>query len=502
MINKSRNFIKKYFRIIILSLLLFTTTGILIFSHLSGTVPPIIPTPISSEERIFEVETIEAGNIDSYTSTLAKAENKTSITIKALSPGVITSLDVEEGDTVKNGDKIAETQGNYSGEDSIDIQIELAEKQLEKAQENKNSLKNQYNDQKDLADETHDDYLALLEINRNKVDGLEEQIKATEELKNNVEELIEEYEEFEDEIEDYYDDLEDESEESGNPQDYDFQEEQARLQNQAALNNLKSASTQYDTTLLNLHDQLELLEYQTSSNYPRTAIAEINRDLMLEQLRLQQEIAVIDVETAELNLELTTLQKDLSTLRSPISGRVEKVLVNEGEAISPGQEIAIISGKVSLELRALVTADLVTRIDARQDAVVEINGEFYSANIDSISTIPVENGFFEILLDPESKLEKLLVPGNSLKVQLQLKVENTDEENIIYIPIDTIFKTNTSEYVLVFNNNTAQQRNIISGQVIGNQVQVLEGLVEGDIVIKDRRIIPNQRITIKSELEE
>jgi multidrug efflux pump subunit AcrA (membrane-fusion protein) len=488
MYNNSLVFIKKYFRIILITFLLLAATGILITSFLTSTEPPITQPTEESDEKILEVETVQVGEYDSFASSIAKAENKNEITLKAINSGVIRDIDVKEGDEIKQDNKILETDENYNGENSIDLQIEIAESQLEKVKENENSIKNKYNDRKNLAEETYDDYLAMLELNRAKIVTIEKQIESTDDLRYELDKLIEDYEDFEDEIEDYFED-----------QDQDFLAEQGVLQNKSVINNMKTAYTQYENTLLDLEDQLALLKYQTGANYPGNEIEEINKDLTLNQLKLEQDLADIDVDIASLNLELLKLQKDLHVMRSPINGRIEKIYVKTGEAINPGQEIITISGKINMILKAYVTPDLINKIDNDKPAQITIENQTYSAKISFISTTALENGFFEVLLDPETKLEKLITPGSSVKIEFQLNIENINKEeaDLIYIPIDTVFRTNTSSYVLIVENGIAIQRMIQAGEIVGDQVKIISGLNEGELLINDRRIVPNQKITVK-----
>lgn len=487
MLNPLKIIYKKYFRISILSILLLTTIGVLIFSILTKTEPPIPNIENILKEKILEVEVVAAGEIDSYTSSLAKVTNKNEMKIKSITQGIISDLQIEEGDKVQKGNKILEISDNYSGDKSIDIQIEIASTQVEKAKKNKDTIKNQYNDRKNLAEETYDDYISTLDLNRAKVKSLQEQINITEGLKDNVDDLINEFEDFENEIEDYYEDM-----------DQDFLAEQGVLQNKSTINNLKAASKQYAITLINLSDQLSQIKYQTGSNYPGNQIAEINRNLTIAQLKLQQDMADIDLELAELNLELLGLQKDIYTLRSPINGKIEKVFVSEGELVNPGQEVAIISGKMNIILTTLVTPDLISKIDTDEKAITIIDSKEYSAKIKNVSSTAIENGFYEIKLEPESKLADLITPGSSIKLDFKLKVTvDSDENNYVYIPVDSVFKTNTLEYVLVAEDGIAIQKGIKTAEVVGNQIRVTDGLAEGDLIIKDRRIIPNQKISIK-----
>lgn len=493
MVNLFKIGSKKYFRIVILSILLISSIAALSIAIISRTEPPI-PKEDQATEKIPEVEIVKAGEVDTYTSTIAQIKNKNELTIKALGPGVISQIDIKEGDTIEKEAKIYRISENYTGDNSIDTQIEIAEKQIEKIKENKNAIKNQYNDKKNLTDETYEDFIATLELNKAKVKSLEEQIDITLQLKDNVDDLIDDYEDFENEIEDYYQDM-----------DQDFLAEQGVLQNQTAVNNFKTASKQYDSTILSLKDQLDQLKYITSSNYPGSQIAEINRDLAIEQLKLQQDMIDIDLELAELNLELTKFQKELYTLRSPIAGTVEKLFINEGDLVNPGQAIVVISGKKQFILSALVTSNLVSKIDTNQNARIFQEEEEYSANIDFVSSTPVENGFYEILLKPESKLASKLISGNSIRIELILKTEQeTDEEaaDYIYIPVDTVFKTNTVSYVLIAQNGIAIQKEVKTGDLVGDHIRILEGLNPGDMIIKDRRAIPNQKIIIQQSAED
>jgi hypothetical protein len=63
-----------------------------------------------------------------------------------------------------------------------------------------------------------------------------------------------------------------------------------------------------------------------------------------------------------------------------------------------------------------------------------------------------------------------------------------------FVPLEAVYVTNLERYVFVAVDNKATRKLIKTGEIIGNEIEVLEGLNSGDQLILDRRVTDGQSI--------
>ena len=80
-----------------------------------------------------------------------------------------------------------------------------------------------------------------------------------------------------------------------------------------------------------------------------------------------------------------------------------------------------------------------------------------------------------------------VLPEMSAKVSF-LSEKNENEENqlpVLTIPLSAVDELNGKKIVYVVNDNKAVQKDISTGRLLGNYVEVISGLKEGDEIIND-----------------
>ena len=91
-------------------------------------------------------------------------------------------------------------------------------------------------------------------------------------------------------------------------------------------------------------------------------------------------------------------------------------------------------------------------------------------------------------------------PGNELKAGMYgtAKFSFGNSASVIVIPRSSfVGSVSTNQVFVVENGNTARLRNIVAGRVLGDKVEVLQGLNEGETIITSGQInlVDGSRIT-------
>lgn len=198
--------------------------------------------------------------------------------------------------------------------------------------------------------------------------------------------------------------------------------------------------------------------------------------------------------TAKNNYE--SLQRSLATMReqrnqynivSPISGVVDDVLPNAGEAVSPGIGIIRVVNTTGGKVVAEVSEAYMAKIKKGDEAVVH----FPDIDKEVNATVSVVSQY----INPTSRTFaiELKIQGLGTDVALRpnlvsvVRIQDYKNESAISVPVNLVQKDEKTQYVYVAqkqgNQFVASRKEITTGVAYQGQVEVLSGLNQSDQVI-------------------
>jgi RND family efflux transporter MFP subunit len=169
-----------------------------------------------------------------------------------------------------------------------------------------------------------------------------------------------------------------------------------------------------------------------------------------------------------------------STIRSPITGTVIDKKVEVGDMVSPGQLLLTLFDPKRMQMVASVRESLATRLEPDQKIAVCLDkfaGKQCSGTISEIvPEAQSESRTFQVkVIGP---CPPGVYAGMFGRIQIPL-----DEEQVLVIPKAAVRSVGQLHLVDVFGNNKLARRAIRVGRSIGNDVEVLSGLHEGEQVV-------------------
>ncbi len=198
---------------------------------------------------------------------------------------------------------------------------------------------------------------------------------------------------------------------------------------------------------------------------------------------LDQARRAFEVAEAELRRSRVALEK--STVRSPISGILDRLLVDRGEYVTEGTPVAAIVQvdrlKVNVEVPEkdvafLHTGDTVRVVTAavpgriaveRGGQVLHLSYRADPATRTYLARVAVEN------------LEGELRPGMIVRVALVRR----ELPGVVAVPLYTVVEREGRRVVFVEEEGVARLRSVGFGPVIGDRVVIAEGLAAGERLI-------------------
>lgn len=285
---------------------------------------------------------------------------------------------------------------------------------------------------------------------------------------------------------------------------------------QTALNsnmqNFVNQLAQVQSVIVNLEASQAALQsaYQTNAEgeAQNLKIAEVNFAANQTQLDLAEKTAALAVESAQAALEAAQEAADLSALNvkasldnsqkqlqqvrinlaklavtAPFAGVVRKILVESGEEVNPGTPLVELASEQDLKIVAEVPQEVILGLTVGQEIKIKENLIGTLAIIAPAANPATQKFPLEITL-PDSDLKA----GEF--ITLDFKFVPDLAENKIFVPITAIQILSEEAFVWLAEDNKTQKAVVQLGEIVGDMVEIKEGLELGaELIVEGMRIL-------------
>lgn len=199
------------------------------------------------------------------------------------------------------------------------------------------------------------------------------------------------------------------------------------------------------------------------------------------------------VKQAQANLDLAKINVGYTTIKAPISGYIGKALVTEGNYVTASSQTLARIVQTN-PIRIVYSVNDKDFVDVRQhagdgQANAFMDSEIILPNGEKISLKP-QSRFADnevntdtatiAVYDEYDNSKRLLTPGNYVQVLLS----TSDPIDAVVIPQTAIAQDAQGNYVVVVGeDNIAEQRRVVLGDVAGDKQIVKQGLKAGENVV-------------------
>src|SRR6185436_1549731 len=169
---------------------------------------------------------------------------------------------------------------------------------------------------------------------------------------------------------------------------------------------------------------------------------------------------------------------DWATIRSPINGIVIDKKVDNGDMVTPGQTLATLFDPKRMQLVASVRESLAHRLRVGQPIEVQIEN-FNKQCIGTISEIvpEAESSSRAFQVKVTGPCPEGVYSGMFGRILIPL-----DEEQVLVVPRQAVQSVGQLDLVNVTTRDATSRRAVRLGRTIGQDVEVLSGLSEGEEV--------------------
>lgn len=255
--------------------------------------------------------------------------------------------------------------------------------------------------------------------------------------------------------------------------------------------------------------KLNLTEISAQVRQAQEGVAKAERDLQRAQNLYRDSVATLEqvqnattaLQVAKENVKIAQFNQSYSEIRAPMSGKILKKLMNEGELTSPGNPVFM--------MHAASASDWVVKAGITDKDFVKVKvGDKAQIGFDAYPNQMFTGTVHELpeSADPMSGLYPVEFKFNTqgkkftygMFATVQLGSTKTNSSNYLAVPIDAIIEGNGSNaFVFVPDGNKVKKTPVRIAFLKDSQALIASGLSEGTQVITDGSAYLTEKSLIK-----
>lgn len=196
-----------------------------------------------------------------------------------------------------------------------------------------------------------------------------------------------------------------------------------------------------------------------------------------------QQLAAINTQMVAAESRYISSRRRLSdaSIKSPLTGKIYKSYIEVGSYVNPGAKLFDIIDDSQLKVSAYLTEK--QRLEISKGQAVDVTsdlfpGEVIAGEVTFVSDKADRSLNFAVEVSITEKKVDLL-PG----MYVAISFGKDAQKRGILIPRSAIIGSIKDPSVYVVENSVAKKRAIVVGSILGNRIEVLEGLQQGDSIV-------------------
>ncbi|MBU5675378.1 efflux RND transporter periplasmic adaptor subunit [Alkaliphilus sp. MSJ-5] len=204
-------------------------------------------------------------------------------------------------------------------------------------------------------------------------------------------------------------------------------------------------------------------------------------------------VAMNQVEQARMAYSAALSQLKEMEYYSPISGYVSQININENQPVLGTQAAMVITNIENLKASVNISKSLFESLKEGQMVMVNVDDTEFNGRISNLSPIPdLSSNLYLLEIEINNKDKKSWVGAFS-----NILIELDKKDSATVIPKSAILEDSKGKYVFVEQNNRVYRRKVDIGIDDGGDVEVVNGLNEGEkIVIKGQQFVKDRGAVI------
>ena len=214
-------------------------------------------------------------------------------------------------------------------------------------------------------------------------------------------------------------------------------------------------------------------------------VAQLKLNLAREKAVFEEETLQFEIRERQSLVERQQLvvteierQVDELTIRSPVDGLVSRVMVNDRDSVTQGQQLAMVVDLSAFEIDVMIPENYADEIVPGTEAVINYDGQYYPGAVKSISP-EVEGSRVRGVVMFNGEAPEGLKQNQRVPTTLILETKT----NVVKVPRGPFLEAGGGRQAYVIEDGIATLRPIEVGSLSVSEVEILAGLEVGDEII-------------------
>lgn len=392
-----------------------------------------------------------------------KVEKSGVVKIVAQMPGIVSYINVFEGQQIYAGTNILSLSTNYQGGNALSIARQIAQTQYNNTKDTHDEQKDLIQKQRDLTNKNADNTVALENIANASATDSANLVNENQAIIDQLNQVL---------------------------QSLPATNSAAIIQTEGQIAQFQSANAQLNAAIRNL-------QFQGHTDQTPAILSNMQHDITMEQLDIQQKTLDMSLELSRLQLNLAQVNEANMYPSSPIAGVVDKIFVHVGDTVSPGMPLTSISGSSQhVEIVVNVPENIAKNISMIEPSTLQIGDTNIEMRPSYVSQDATNGVLYSVIYDLDDSETSKLTDASYVNVNIPIGIGDTTNADP-FIPLDAVVQTQEEAFVYVVDKqNTARVQKISLGQIQGRYVEILSGLPSESQVILNRNVIDGDKVQI------
>ena len=216
-------------------------------------------------------------------------------------------------------------------------------------------------------------------------------------------------------------------------------------------------------------------------------------------LQNKQQIALREYNILKLKISLDENKENLAFAKilSPVDGNIISIQAQTGALISKGKILATILANGLNEIETDLRSELASKIIIGSEVNIINDKANYEGKVRGIvNSENIRTGTRKVRISLNEDLPKRL---SAYGTRFSLEIQIGKSLPRLLIPKDALISKGNRQIVYYFEKGLAKQKFVKIGKSVGNKIEILGGLEEGQLVVVkgNENLRPNQPIKIK-----
>ncbi len=206
------------------------------------------------------------------------------------------------------------------------------------------------------------------------------------------------------------------------------------------------------------------------------------------------------VEKAQAAVDKSVNDLSDTAIYSPMNGVILKKLYSSGETVAAGYPVVAIGNINSVYVEVGVSDKYINSIKQGQSANIYVYGtdKEYTGTVEEIGSLADSTTrTFNVKIRVDNPNGEIR-PGMVAKANL-----NISGESVCLVPVSSVIQLSSGSVIFTYDEstNTVTKKPVVTGDIIGDNIQIIEGITTGDTIVTEGQFLLKDGDTVIVQTE-